>query len=499
VTGTIALFAALTLTAFAVVGSATTSATSPPGADQFALDMKPHVAPANTATSLGPIHPCAALFQNGVLDADEIVIDTIEFDVVTGPLGIPAANPMTGYDYTLDWSTVGISIVSQTPLLIDANIGSNVVNSSDSLPDSDGSWSASVSDTGPIPSSAETGQGVLDRIRLTTNGAAPFGVYVLSIASAHHTDTGGQQHTPDSLLGALLEIDSGGCGAYVDLTLESQTPTPPTIMAAGFDWQLSIDGVVGNNGPDTEPGLFPTVTTTLTPPADCAINGQAGADQVLNSVPIPQVWSTESYRAVAQINCSNGGPHQVTSEACVSMGAFPDIDGSNNCNSVLINFDVDDSDTDGDGFSDEDEVGTPLCNGINDDDHDDAVVDDGCPGGPPQAGEFSEAQFNIGTDPLVACTPGGSIDVWPPELAIGSIPNSTNIINIVDLSRFIAPVRRISTSPGDPTFDPRYDISPGRGGPAKWINVIDMSMLLTFAPVFSPVLYPRPFNSPAAC
>jgi hypothetical protein len=178
---------------------------------------------------------------------------------------------------------------------------------------------------------------------------------------------------------------------------------------------------------------------------------------------------------------------------------FPDLYTPDNCSAEVADFDVDASDTDGDGFSDEAEVGTPLCNGINDDADDDAVIDDGCLGGPPQAGAFSEAQFSIGTNWLVACTPGGSIDVWPAELAIGSIPNSTNIINIADLSRFVAPVRRLNTSPGDLNFDQRYDLVPGRGGPAKWINIVDMSKLITFVPVFNPILLPRAFSGPAAC
>jgi hypothetical protein len=66
-------------------------------------------------------------------------------------------------------------------------------------------------------------------------------------------------------------------------------------------------------------------------------------------------------------------------------------------------------DEDGEGWTDRDESGTPLCgDGRNEDNMDDAIVDDGCPGGPAAAGAFSEAQFNIGTDPNEFCGTDGN-------------------------------------------------------------------------------------------
>ncbi|HET9477641.1 MAG TPA: cohesin domain-containing protein, partial [Dehalococcoidia bacterium] len=117
-------------------------------------------------------------------------------------------------------------------------------------------------------------------------------------------------------------------------------------------------------------------------------------------------------------------------------------------------------DCDGDGYKGNIESGMPLCgDGRNEDNADDAVVDDGCPGGPPQEGTYSEAQFNIGTIDLDPCGMTG----WPSELASGGIPDSTNRANVLDMTSFLAPLRRLGASPGDAAYNQRWDLAPGRG------------------------------------
>ncbi|HSP56623.1 MAG TPA: S8 family serine peptidase [Dehalococcoidia bacterium] len=144
------------------------------------------------------------------------------------------------------------------------------------------------------------------------------------------------------------------------------------------------------------------------------------------------------------------------------------------------------SDCDGDGYKGSAESGNPLCgNGKNDDDKsypaypgplvaDDGVVDDGCPGGPAQVGAFSEAQFNVGLTDQDPCGTNG----WPSDFASGGVPNSTNRINVLDLTSFLAPVRRLDTSPGHPNFNARWDLTPGHGFFPNWIVVDDLTALL---------------------
>jgi hypothetical protein len=159
-------------------------------------------------------------------------------------------------------------------------------------------------------------------------------------------------------------------------------------------------------------------------------------------------------------------------------------------------------DGDNDGYTDRAEAGTPLCgDGRNEDDADDPVVDDGCPGGHPQAGAFSEAQFNIGTSKTGGCEAGASAGAsgsWPADLASGGVPDSTDRVTLGDLTALLAPVRRLDSDPGDPEFSPRMDLVPGRGVLARWINLADLTALLAGASAYPPMFGgARAFNGPA--
>ncbi len=153
-------------------------------------------------------------------------------------------------------------------------------------------------------------------------------------------------------------------------------------------------------------------------------------------------------------------------------------------------------DSDGDGFTDAVESGTPLCgNGLNEDDFDDAVADDGCPGGPPQAGSFSEGQFTLGTNSLSNCQAGrplGNIPStdWPLDIHGGDlILDSRNLIDIADLGALLAPLRRLDTSPGDANYDRRYDLIPGPDPivAGEWIDITDFGAFLAGAEAFPPM------------
>ena len=132
-------------------------------------------------------------------------------------------------------------------------------------------------------------------------------------------------------------------------------------------------------------------------------------------------------------------------------------------------------DCDGDGYSGAFEAGVSLCgDGRNEDNGDDAVVDDGCPGGPPQVGVFSEGQFNIGLGDQDPCGLNG----WPSDFVTGGVPNSTNKVTLIDLTSFLGPVYQINTIPGNPNFNKRWDLVPGRGIFANWIALNDLTALL---------------------
>jgi hypothetical protein len=82
----------------------------------------------------------------------------------------------------------------------------------------------------------------------------------------------------------------------------------------------------------------------------------------------------------------------------------------------------------------------------------------------------------------------------------GGVPLSTNKVNVLDLTSFIAPPasRRLDTAPGQPAFDKRWDLSPGRGVFNNMINVTDLTSLTAGTGGFPPMLGgARAFNGPA--
>ncbi|HET9477224.1 MAG TPA: hypothetical protein VFP63_07030 [Dehalococcoidia bacterium] len=182
-----------------------------------------------------------------------------------------------------------------------------------------------------------------------------------------------------------------------------------------------------------------------------------------------------------------------------------------------------DPDADNDGYDNIAESGAPLCSGaVNDDNGDDGLVNDGCPAvataesactgavdddsdtfvndGCPQSGSFSEGQFNIGTSQLGPCSAGADVGPspsWPSDFVSGGIPNSTDKITVQDLTSFLAPVRRLDTSPGNPNFNSRWDINPGRGIFANMIVVSDLTALIAGSSGF-PAMFSgaKAFNGP---
>ncbi len=140
---------------------------------------------------------------------------------------------------------------------------------------------------------------------------------------------------------------------------------------------------------------------------------------------------------------------------------------SNDVSAITIS-----GDTDYDAYPDRSESGQPLCgNAKSDDDFEDTVVDDGCPGGPAKVGMFSEAQFNIGTGATDPCGGNG----WPAELA-----GNDNKVTLQDVTSFIVPPpRKFNTSPGAPGFNARWDLIPAGFGGGPWITLSDITSLTT--------------------
>lgn len=117
-------------------------------------------------------------------------------------------------------------------------------------------------------------------------------------------------------------------------------------------------------------------------------------------------------------------------------------------------------------------------------------------------GFSDEAEIHIGTRANARCGVGsepGPSESWPTDLVSGGLPESTDRINIADLSSFVAPApRKLGTAPGNAGFSPRWDLNPGVPLGGQWINVIDLSTLISGLPGNPPMFGGmRAFSGPA--
>ena len=102
----------------------------------------------------------------------------------------------------------------------------------------------------------------------------------------------------------------------------------------------------------------------------------------------------------------------------------------------------------------------------------------------------------LGTNPNDQCgnpngaLPGSPSSAWPADLSAAS----PNRVNVYDVGTFVAPIRRLDASVGDPAYDKRWDLMPGKGVFANDINISDVNVLALTAPG---MFGQRAFNGPS--
>ncbi len=454
------------LLAFVCVGAQPpANAQAPGGMGAMSIDLHPEMTPANGGSSLGSPEFCAAINENDIADADEDAVDTLTLDITA--TNIPSSTSIAGYGYELTYPAPSLQVVSQdTGYLLAATPGSIISSASDGLPDADGTFAADISDTGPSP--GESGSGVLDRLEVSTVPPVTPGEFPLTLLNAAHIDVNGVAHAAVTVNSASISIDTVAC-----------------------DNDLDADGI--SNAADN----CPTVANPAQANGDTDPPGDACDNCPVNANPTQANNDGDSQGDACDKDDDNDGLFDYDEAWCSSdrwsaLSRPERIDGvfagaDDNGDTQIDEPSPPDSeryDCDGDGYDNQWESGSYLCDNSTNDDFmiygppDDVVVNDGCPGGPPQVGDWSEADFRIGTEEQDPCG-----DDWPTNVYRG--PGSENSITLQDLTSFIATPRRLGTSPGDTesvdgpdAYDMRWDIYPGTTVLVDWINILDFTSIV---------------------
>jgi hypothetical protein len=117
-------------------------------------------------------------------------------------------------------------------------------------------------------------------------------------------------------------------------------------------------------------------------------------------------------------------------------------------------------------------------------DGDDDSLGDHCDSGDSDGdgyGDANEVRW-IGTGAGAPC--GG--DGWPSN--VQDAGTSANKLDINDIVSFLAPDRRLDKDPGQLNYDARWDLTPGKSGLGSYINIQDITSLLS-GPTGNPPMF----------
>ena len=164
---------------------------------------------------LGTVENCAQIVENNVQDADEDGVDKLIVDITA--TNIPATNRMIAWAATViyDPGLLRVSGSNLSQWLIAAKPGSAWLDISDTLPDTDGSFSMATLDGGPVPSTAEAGSGVLARIEIESVASGPGGS-ALVLSENAHVDVLADAKYPDQTTHAAVLVGMVGGNACGD-------------------------------------------------------------------------------------------------------------------------------------------------------------------------------------------------------------------------------------------------------------------------------------------
>ena len=347
-------------------------------------------------------------------------------------------------------------------------------------------------------------------VTCTDKSAHSFTANASVAVNQNHVDDPTPGNNAATWAPAVVAVTAAADGKIISATVES----PPMFIASNTNVPITVRTVIHNNGP-FGPATF-ALSRSIAPMAGCTVTPPATSNHSLaisTPVTVDAIWTINCLPGTHTFNFSN--------TLAVNDVHVADPTAGNNLGVASVTISVD---TDGDGIADDVEIacGSNPLNGSSiperidgvyagADDDLDTAIDEALPAGATNfdcdrdgySGSAENHVYNPNTlgdqdpcgsntvPPTVPATPIG----WPADLQGGGIPDSTNNVNVLDLTSFLAPVAYLNSNVGSNPGDRRWDLVPGAGFFAFTINVEDLINLIIVAPPMIGGV--RAFNGPS--